>query len=187
MNKKLIALALVLLLAVGGLFAVTYPGTLPGNVTALLKANIGDFLYHGFVNTAAPTGYASTKTIEDAFATNPTFEYGYKTNISSSYGFEFRMIVGDFVHDDEDVTAFIKIADVEVDGVAVYPITGYYLLLGKTGAETIESVDVEIFPAKAAGNDHLGVAIGASEYVGSSTAVAGAYTSTVTIAVVSLT
>ena len=34
MNKKLIALAMVLLLAVGGLFAAVYSGTLPGAVNS---------------------------------------------------------------------------------------------------------------------------------------------------------
>jgi hypothetical protein len=51
MNKKLIALAMVLLLAVGGLFAAAYTGTLPGAVTATLNANIGDYLYHGFIDS----------------------------------------------------------------------------------------------------------------------------------------
>jgi hypothetical protein len=186
MNKKLIALAMVLLLAVGGLFAAAYTGTLPGAVTATLNANIGDYLYHGFVDASAPTGFLSTKVIADAFITDPVFNYGYKTNISETYSFEFRMIVGDFVHNDTDVSAVIKIADVLIDNVPAYPITGYYLLLSKTGAETQESVAVKIQPAKAAGLDHLNVSIGASEYYGSETAVAGAYTSTVTISVVSL-
>ena len=186
MNKKLIALAMILLLAVGGLFAAAYTGTLPGAVTATLNANIGDYLYHGFVDASAPTGFLSTKVIADAFDTDPTFEYGYKTNISSTYGFEFRMIVGDFVHEDVSTGAVIKISDVTVDTVPIYPISGYYLLLSKTGAETQESADVVISPAKAAGNDHLGVPIGASEFYGSTTAVAGAYTSTVTISVVAV-
>ena len=47
MNKKLIAIALVLVLAVSGAFA-EYNVTVPALVTATLKATKGEFLEHGF-------------------------------------------------------------------------------------------------------------------------------------------
>lgn len=185
MNKKLIALALVLLLAVGGLFAVTYPGTLPGNVTATLNANIGDYLYHGFIDSATPAEFDATKTINDAFTTDPAFQYGFRTNIGTTYNFEFRMTVGDFLHNTVS-GAKIKIADVLVGGLSPDPISGYYVILSKTTAISSGAVNVVIKPAKAAGNDHLGVVMTDAQYINGANEVAGAYTSTVTIAVVSV-
>lgn len=185
MNKKLIALAIVLLLAVGGLFAAVYPGTLPDAVTATLNANIGDYLYHGFIDSETPAEFDATKTINDAFITDPAFQYGFRTNIGTAYNFEFRMEVGDFIHNTNS-DAKIKIADVLVGGISPAPISGYYVILSKTTTVSSGVVNVVIKPAKASGNDHLGVLIGASEYYGSTTAVAGAYTSTVTISVVAV-
>ena len=185
MNKKLIALALVLLLAVGGLFAVAYPGTLPGNVTATLNANIGDYLYHGFIDSATPAEFDATKTINDAFTTDPAFQYGFRTNIGTTYNFEFRMTVGDFLHNTVS-GAKIKIADVLVGGLSPDPISGYYVILSKTTAISSGAVNVVIKPAKAAGNDHLGVVMTDAQYINGANEVAGAYTSTVTIAVVSV-
>ncbi|NLE16299.1 MAG: hypothetical protein GX626_10580 [Spirochaetales bacterium] len=185
MNKKLIALAMILLLAVGGLFAAVYPGTLPGNVTATLNANIGDYLYHGFIDSTTPAEFDATKTINDAFITDPAFQYGFRTNIGTTYNFEFRMTVGDFLHNTIS-GAKIKIADVTVGGLSPDPISGYYVILSKTTAVSSGAVNVVIKPAKAAGNDHLGVAMTDAEYYGGANEVAGPYTSTVTIAVVSV-
>jgi len=185
MNKKLIALAMVLLLAVGGLFAEVYTGTLPSNVTATLNANIGDYLYHGFVDSETPAEFDATKTINDAFITDPAFQYGFRTNIGTTYNFEFRMEVGNFIHN-TIAGAKIKIADVLVGGLSPDPISGYYVILSKTTAVSSGAVNVVIKPAKAAGNDHLGVVMTDAEYVGGVNAVAGAYTSTVTISVVAV-
>jgi len=184
MNKKLIALAMVLLLAVGGLFAA-YTGTLPDAVTATLNANIGDYLYHGFIDSETPAEFDATKTINDAFITDPAFQYGFRTNIGTTFNFEFRMEVGNFIHN-TIAGAKIKIADVLVGGLSPEPISGYYVILSKTTAVSSGAVNVVIKPAKAAGNDHLGGVITDAEYVGGETAVAGAYTSTVTISVVAV-
>ena len=188
MNKKLIALAMVLLLAVGGLFADVYSGTLPGAVTATLKATIGDYLYHGFIDASNPGVYSASKTIEDAFTTNPAFQYGYTTNIDTSiYGFKFQMVVGDFINQD-DTDYAIKIASVSVGNTAVGPDTGtnLYTILNSATSGSTGQVSVVVSPAKAAGNDHLGVTMTDAEYIGGANEVAGSYTSTVTIAVVAV-
>lgn len=183
MNKKLVALALVLLLAVGGLFA-TYTVTVPGDVTALLKANVGEFLEHGF--TVNSVKYQSSIEILDAFETNPSFVYGYRTNAQGA--FEFRMTVGDFKH--TNGSNIVKIADVKkgsTSPVAIDPVSGesYYLLFSENNAVSLGTVThtgedtFTIIPATATGTDHLGGTISAGQYIGDATA--GSYTSTVTI------
>lgn len=182
MNKKLIALALVLLLAVGGLFA-TYSVTVPTSVEALLKANVGEFLEHGF--TVNSVKYQSSIEILDAFETNPSFVYGYRTNAQGA--FEFRMTVGNFLH--TNGSSIVKIADVKKSNVSIDPVSGqsYYLLFSENNAESLGTVThtgedtFTIVPATATGTDHLGTSIGAGQYVGDATP--GAYTATVTIAI----
>ena len=82
MNKKLIALALVLLIAVGGLFA-----ELPNYsvATALLKGTIGDLFKHGFLIGDA-TEYDPEATIPgNAFETPPEFVYGFTAKHGSAF------------------------------------------------------------------------------------------------------
>jgi len=193
MNKKLVALALVLLIAVSGLFAVVYDldnedaviG--PASVSALLKATIGDYLYHGFVDASASHGFSSTiDDIIDAFTIDPVFNYGYDTNIGSTFGFEWRLTVSDFLHNSISGKK-IKISDVVVDSLSPLVTDGYYVIMSKTGAETADSVAIKIVPAKSATTDHLGAAITTDEHVGTdNTATSGAYTSTVTITLVAV-
>lgn len=182
MNKKLVALALVLIIAAGGLFA-TYSVTVPGTVTALLKANVGEFLEHGF--TVNSVKYQSSVEVLDAFEINPSFVYGYRTNAQGV--FEFRMTVGNFLH--TNGTSVVKIADVKKGTVAIDPVSGqnYYLLFSENNAVSLGTVThtgedtFTIIPAAALGTDHLGGTIAAGQYVGDATA--GSYTSTVTIVI----
>ncbi len=193
MNKKFIALAMVLLLAVGGLFAAVYDlenedaVISPASVSALLKATIGDYLYHGFVDASASHGFSSTiDDINDAFTIDPVFNYGYDTNIGSTYSFEWRLTVSDFLHNSISGKK-IKISDVVVDSLSPLVTDGYYVIMSKTGAETADSVAIKIIPAKATGTDHLGAAIATDEHAGAgNTATSGAYTSTVTITLVAV-
>lgn len=92
MKKRTLAILMILVLATSGLFAVTVPGT----VSAFLKANIGEYFTHGFNN--GTTLYNSSIEVQDAFSVNaPSFRYGYKTNATSG-NYSFKMTVGDFVN-----------------------------------------------------------------------------------------
>ena len=199
MNKKLIALAMVLLLAVGGLFADVYSGTLPGAVTATLNATIGDYLHHGFIDASNPGVYSASKTIEDAFTTNPAFQYGYTTNIDTSkYGFKFQMVVGDFINQD-DTDYAIKIASVSVGNTVVGPDTAgtnLYTILNSATSGSTGQVSVVVSPAKSGNDgtetpettivDHLGSPITQADFVGGADVIAGSYQSTVTISVLAV-
>jgi hypothetical protein len=92
MNKKLIAIALVLMLVTSGLFA--FDVTSVPHATATLKGNIGEFLDHGFTVNNVP--YLSAVEILDAFDVDnpPSFVYGYRTNVGGTY--EFHMRVSNF-------------------------------------------------------------------------------------------
>ncbi|MGD9927352.1 MAG: hypothetical protein AB7S66_07340 [Sphaerochaeta sp.] len=183
MNKKAIALALVLIIAMGGAFAaplVVSTGTVT-DVTATLKAVIGGFFYHGFVNPVDFSEFNATLEITDAFAVDPVFTYGYETNTSTAFG--IYMEVSDFIHDTETGVA-IKIADVEIGGATPDPDTnGVYTLLTSAVSGQSENVQVKIIPLKASGTDHLGNTISSQlEYVNNN-ATPGGYTSTVTVSV----
>lgn len=120
MNKKLIALALVLLLAVGGLFAdvITLDGgNVNEEVTVTLKAMLGFYLYHGIVD--ANTGlFVGSKTIENAFGpTAPSFKYGYETNAAGA-PYYIRMSVSDFVNTTTGVTGTVKIKSVTASHIS---------------------------------------------------------------------
>ena len=184
MNKRLIAFALVLLIAVGGVFAA-YSVPIPGDVHAYLKANVGEFLEHGF-KLSETSLYNGSITIDDAFDTDPVFTYGYKTNAQGD--FEFRMTVGDFINSSGSGT--VKIASVKKGGTVIPPVSGqnYYLLFSESneialGATThVGTADITIVPAKttAVTVDHLGNTVGGSVVEG---AASGTYVATVTISI----
>lgn len=195
MNKKLIALAMVLLLAVGGLFAVADlpPGTGNVPVTATLKADWLAYLNHGFISGlgGGDFNYQATKTILDAFTTDPVFYYGYKTNATGN--FQFRMTVSDFTSTIGETTSTVKISGVKKGASTlektVNGLDSYYILFTRDNSSFVlgsaavyEEAQITISPAKA-----VGVGITSAQHVGEgSTAPAGSYTSTVTISVVSL-
>jgi len=185
MNKKAIALALVLVIAMSGVFAaplVVSTGTVT-DVTATLKAVIGWFFNHGFVNPDTGTEFNATLDITNAFAVDPVFTYGYETNTSTAFG--IYMEVSDFEHDTETGVA-IKIADVEIAGSTPEPNAGVYTLATSAVHGKSENVQIKITPLKAAGDDHLGNTISSQlEYVNDN-ATHGGYTSTVTVSVATL-
>ncbi|MDC7231485.1 MAG: hypothetical protein PQJ48_14360 [Sphaerochaetaceae bacterium] len=182
MNKKVIALALVLVIAMSGAFAaplVVATGAV-SDVTATLTAVIGGFFNHGFVNPDTGTEFNTTLAIEDAFETDPVFTYGYETNTSIAFG--IYMEVSDFEHDTETGVA-IKIADVEIAGSTPEPVSEVYTLATSAVHGKSENVQIKIIPLKATGNDHLGNTISSDlEYVNAN-ATPGGYTSTVTVSV----
>jgi len=93
MNKKFIAFTLVLLIAMGGLFAALPSYTV---ATALLKGTIGDIFKHGFLIGDA-TEYDSDVTLTgNAFETPPEIKYGF----TAKHGSAFKSQLS--------VTAFIK-------------------------------------------------------------------------------
>ncbi|MDD4450595.1 MAG: hypothetical protein PHS76_07800 [Sphaerochaeta sp.] len=193
MNKKLIALALVLLIAVGGLLVAADlpPGTGNVPVTATLKADWKAYLNHGFITAIGSFDYESSKTIMDAFTTDPVFYYGYKTNATGS--FEFRMTVSDFTSTIGNTTSTVKIADVKKGTTSMTKETGsnYYKLFERDNssftlgdAAVSEDAKITVSPAKA---EDTTKGITAAQHVGEgSTAPAGAYTSTVTITVIAI-
>ena len=116
---------MILVLATAGLFAAPTV-TIPADVTATLKATIGEYFYHGFLtgnvgDTPNAGGYYSAKTITDAFnATAPSFTYGYKTNAANS-SFTIKMTVADFQNGSSGV---VKISGVTASGAGVLTQTG---------------------------------------------------------------
>ncbi len=174
---------MILVLATAGLFAVTV--TVPSNVTATLRANIGEYLNHGF--NIAGTKYQPTVTIDDAFgSTAPSFKYGYKTNAAGN--FVFKMAVSDFVN--QTVTGTVKIASVSSDKGTSYS-GGFYTIFTEssatvTSAERFDEAVITITPARTGdiGNfDHTGggtaIASGSTVEGGS----AGAYVATLTFSI----
>lgn len=187
MNKKVIALALVLVIAMSGAFALDLNTV--DDVTATLKATIGDYLDHGFVESGSPGVYAATKTIESAFITDPVFTYGYKTNMDVvTTPIKFEMSVGDFIlQSNTDIR--IKIGDVMVGTSSPVPTSGVYTLLTSAQSGLEGQAIVTIKPMKADGDDHLGYDISEDDtitdtlqYVNDD-AAPGEYISTVTISV----
>ncbi len=188
MNKRLIAIALVLVLAVSGVFA-GYAVTIPDPVVATLTATKIEYLNHGF--TVEGIKYKSSVDIGDAFVTPPTFTYGYETNARGS--FSFRMVVGDFIHENSG-NPNVKIASVKIGTTTGVPVaasesdSAYYEILTRTNANTVyttpapnDEVNITIYPASptSGSTDHLGATIGAGEQIGD--ALAGDYTSTIEI------
>ena len=125
MKKRALAIILIVVLATAGLFAAPTV-TIPADVTATLKATIGEYFYHGFLtgnvgDTPNAGGYYSAKTITDAFnATAPSFTYGYKTNAANS-SFTIKMTVADFQNGSSGV---VKISGVTASGAGVLTQTG---------------------------------------------------------------
>jgi hypothetical protein len=192
MNKKLIALAMILLLAVGGLFAV-YTVDVPADVTAMLKANIGEYLNHGFTVNGV-----KSVIIEDAFTTDPSFTYGYETNAQGK--FDFQMTVGNFVHTDGQTEILIKavkkgaatITPVTVSGDTFYRLFDIVENPVSTGSVKKSSeATFTIVPAKKTHDgtlDHLGTTtIGNNseytDYADDTDSTPGSYTANVTIAI----
>ena len=111
MKKRALAILMILVLATAGLFA-TYTVTVPTDVTATLKATIGEYFYHGFND--GTTKYKSSIEVLDAFnaTTPPSFKYGYKTNAATG-SFTLNMTVADFLNGS---VGTVKIKDVIVSG-----------------------------------------------------------------------
>lgn len=172
---------MILVLATAGLFAVPTVAT-PADVTATLKANIGEYLDHGFLVNSVP--YTQSVVIEDAFgATTPSFTYGYKTNAQGSL--TFKMKVDNFINTSTNLaTDIIKIASVEKDSSAFETsdlVGGYYTVFSEENASVTDSMHsnqavIKIYPAKAVGTDHAGSTIESNEHAGTgNTAAPGAY------------
>lgn len=182
MNKKAIALALVLVIAMSGAFAaaLTINGNAVTNVTATLTAIIGDYFHHGFDDPDDSTQFNAELAIDDAFTTDPVFTYRYETNTSTAFG--IYMEVSDFEHDTASGVA-IKIADVEIAGSTPEPNAGVYTLATSAVYGKSKNVQIKVIPLKATGTDHLGNTISNQlEYVNDN-ATPGGYTSTVTVSV----
>lgn len=114
MNKKLIALALVLLIAVGGLFAAL-PSA--GDVTATLTGKIGSSFKHGF-KVGNDLYQPSVSPTDDAFSTNPVLVYGFEAKNDTL--FESEMIVSGFKKGSETVAIAKVIIRIEGEADAVY-------------------------------------------------------------------
>ncbi|MGE4452949.1 MAG: hypothetical protein AB7D92_00315 [Sphaerochaeta sp.] len=188
MNKKVITLALVLLIAMSGAFAATLTinDNPVANVTATLTAIIGDYFHHGFDDPDDGTQFNAELDIEDAFTTDPVFTYRYETNTSTN--FAIMMEVGDFING-SDSDYKIKILDVLVGSDDPEPASGLYTILSSALSGNTGSVAITIKPMKeiiANTADHLGVIVEVGDdedkYVNEN-AMAGTYTSTVTISV----
>ena len=187
MSKKAIALALVLVIAMSGVFAaaLTINGNAVTNVTATLTAIIRDYFYHGFDDPDDSTQFNAELAIDDAFTTDPVFTYRYETNTSTD--FDIMMEVGDFVNG-SDSDYKIKILDVLVGSDDPEPASGLYTILSSALSGSTGSVAITIQPMKditVDTNDHLGVKVRTTDtdkYVNEN-AMAGTYTSTVTISV----
>ncbi|MDD3928951.1 MAG: hypothetical protein PHY87_04060 [Sphaerochaeta sp.] len=188
MNKKLVAIALMLWLVVSGIFAA-YEVAIPVSVVATLTATKEEFLRHGF--TVDDEKFQATADIDNAFVVPAQFTYGYETNARGS--FSFRMVVGDFLHEDSGNPS-VKIASVKIGTTTGVPVpasedaSAYYEILTRTNANTVYTtpapsgeVDITIYPATptSGSTDHLGATINAGEQIGD--ALAGDYTSTIEI------
>jgi hypothetical protein len=170
-----------------GAFAapLTINGNPVTNVTATLTAIIGDYFQHGFDDPDDSSQYNATLNIEDAFTTDPVFTYRYDTNTSTA--FDIKMAVSDFVNG-SDSDYKIKILDVLVGSDDPDPVSGLYTILSSSLSGNTGSVAITIKPMKDIAVDtvdHLGVEVTTTDtdkFVNDN-AMAGTYTSTVTISV----
>jgi predicted RNA-binding protein with TRAM domain len=187
MNKKLIALAMVLLLAVGGLFAaITLPGNGNTSVTAILKATLGSYFYHGIVEGS---DFIGTKNILNAFSatTSPSFQYGYETNAAGLY--YIRMAVSDFDNVTEGAEGTVKIKNITVSGGGATKIwddvnSSYVIFtVPTTNTYTRTTTTITVEPALTATDttDHRGNAIAATETAAQATP--GEYEATISFSV----
>ena len=195
MNKKAIALALVLVIAMSGVFAAPLEiNEVPvDNVVATLTATIGDYFYHGFV-ISGQTDFAGTVTVDNAFnATAPTFTYGYETNHSGP--FYINMTVSDFTNDPSSPTGTVKIKAVNVASTggqfntsyanSYDTETGYLIFSATANTYTRNTATIQVVPflasTDAGSADIKGTTITADNTVAQ--AAPGAYTATVSFAV----
>jgi len=173
MNKKLIAIALVLVLAVSGAFAVTFPNV----VTATLNATKGDFFYHGFGQPLT-----NTLSINDAFATvPPTIDYGYSTNVG---GATIRFSITNFISGSN----LVKIKSISATGGGSNLVwddtnSAYKLfVIAPTTTYTKQLAQITVVAARGGDTlDHRGEVIAASQTVEG--AASGDYTATLTFSV----
>lgn len=185
MKKRVLAILMILVLATAGLFAAPTV-TVPTDVTATLKATVGEYFYHGFLTGnagATPNlgGFYAAKTITDAFnATPPSFTYGYKTNAANS-NFTIKMTVADFLNGSSGV---VKISGVTVSGAGVLTQSGRDFVLFTftgNGSENTAQKTISISPFltfTTGDTDITGAAILATNAVAD--APAGEYTSLIT-------
>jgi len=182
--KRLVVILMVLIFSTVGLFANIPHDDIPTAV-ATLKANIGEFLYHGFADSELDTTFESTLTVEDAFTAAPSFWYGYRTNAAGTY--VFRMSVTDFVNQDDLTKVKIKSVTSSEHPSMSYSTEGYELFTETNSIMTESSRSdytfITITPATVAtGTDHTGThVIAGVETVGG--ASAGAYVATITFTV----
>ena len=182
--KRLVVILVVLAISTAGLFADIEYSSIPSAV-ATLRANKGEFLYHGFADNESDTSFDTTITIEDAFTTAPSFYYGYKTNAAGTY--VFKMNVSDF--ENQTNAGVVKISSVtSSDHTSLeYNATGYEIFSEEettmTPATRTNYTLVTITPATVADvADHTGLhTISESETVGG--ASAGEYVATITFSV----
>ncbi len=181
MNKKLIAITLVLMLVTSGLFALDL-STLP-TPTATLKATLGDYFHHGFVNGAE---FEATKTVTNAFgSTAPSFDYGYETNATGP--FYIKMAVSDFVNVTPNSTGTVKIKAISVSGSTPQwdnteqKYTIFTIPASNTFTRNVTTITVTPALTTADTVDHLGETIPASETAAQ--AASGEYEATLTFSV----
>jgi len=183
MNKRLIAFALVLLIAVGGVFAALPDLDSSDDVTATLKAVLGPYFDHGFTNPVTLSDYQTGVVIgdgedDDAFEVITPLTYKYKTNITGA--FKITMDVSDFMGSGQNV----KIEKVVLGNDVATPVEGVYTLFNISGGagKKTGSTQISIYPVMTVtGKDHLGVTIEEGSSVNSVST--GTYTSTITISV----
>jgi hypothetical protein len=199
MKKRSLAILMILVLATAGLFAATMPtignGATPVNAT--LKATIGDYFYHGFVNDTTFPGtrtltnpivgsdFYATLAIENAFTTVTPFKYGYKTN-SSAILFNLNMEVSNFLKDGE-TTKFVAVQKVALNDVDVTVPGTLISIFNFTSTAGLQSASkkIAIYPYMdfvTGAVDLAGNAIVATNTVNGSPD-AGSYTSTITFTV----
>lgn len=120
MNKKLIALALVLFIAVGGLFAAVPSTTF---VEATLTGVVGTYLNHGFTNAVGTKYQATAVNSGNAFATgnSPVLVYGF--DAKSDTAFKTVMTVSSFKRDVPGATEKVDIASVSIKVGNDVPVT----------------------------------------------------------------
>lgn len=189
--KRLVVILMVLIFSTVGLFASIAYEDIP-NAVATLKANIGEFLYHGFADSELDTTFESTLTVEDAFTAAPSFWYGYKTNAIGTY--VFRMKVTDFenqtTRNGSTVVDVVKIRSVVSSDhgttAMTYDANGYKLFEEESAVITTStrsnSTQVTITPVTTfSGVDHKSATIEEGQSVAD--AAAGEYVATVTFSV----
>lgn len=141
MNKKIIAFALVLLIAMGGLFAAERNV----NPTALLKATISAEFTHGFTNGAL--AYQTGVSVLDAFNVNtPILVYGFEAK--ENVAFDAIMTLTAFKHQVSGSTAEVGISKVLLNGTEATELTGDYKILSYTevGERKTKSVEIQVVP-----------------------------------------